>query len=347
MLNILYATTSTSISGGTRQLINNAVGMAEAGHRITVCCFAGAKLIQELSGLENITLSIIEANSLLDRLSFFRHLLVTNNIHVVHCFHNKLYKYFLVLRFLCPPFKLFLNRGVIFAPGSFPLFYLPQLTGIICNSGAAADVLRKYHLPSKKLHVVYNAVIPEENVTTTRDVSSLTITYIGTKREYKGLDIFLKTVARLTGDNPLNAKFVVAGVQKNPQFEKIVPASILDRIEFTGSLPHTGIHALLARTDIFVITSRQESLPNTLLEAYAAGVPVISTAVGGIPEILVHGSNGYLCESENDRQIATCIEKLSKNSQKRAEMSSANQKFFCENFTIHAKTKKLTRIYNL
>ena len=348
MLNILYATTSTSLSGGTRQLINNAMGMAEAGHRITVCCFAGASLIQELAGIENITLSIIEANSLLDRLSFFRHLLVTRNINVVHCFHNKLYKYFLILRFLRPPFKLFLNRGVIFAPGSFPLLYLPQLTGIICNSGAAADVLRKYHVSSKKLHVVYNAVIPpqqQRSVQPPRQDDPLTVLYIGNKGPYKGLDIFLRTVALIVESDRKNMRFIVAGVSRNPEFETIVPRTILDRIEFRGGLPHKEIFNLLSQANIFAITSRQESMPNTLLEAYAAGISVVATAVGGIPEIFRHGINGFLCTPNDVSALAKNIEHLADTPEVRQKISLYNQKIFCEAFSLHAKIKNLSTIY--
>ena len=344
MLNILYATTSTSLSGGTRQLINNAIGLAKAGHGITVCCFAGAKLIQELTDRENITISIIEQTSLLGRLSFFRNLLVTRNIQIVHCFHNKLYKYFLVLRFLRPPFKLFLNRGVIFAPGSFPLLYLPQLTGIICNSGAAADVLKKYHISPKKLHVVYNAVIPPEQQIS-RQEGPLTVVYIGNKRSFKGLDIFLRTTALIIKSGRKDIRFIVAGVAKNTEFETIIPRTILDLIEFKGSLPHEEIFELLSRADIFAITSRQESLPNTLLEAYAAGVPVVSTAVGGIPEILTPGINGFLCAPNDVSALAKSIQQLTDDPKIRNKMSRNNQKTFFETFSLRAKIKNLSIIY--
>lgn len=348
MLNILYATTSTSLSGGTRQLINNAMGMAEAGHKITVCCFPGAALIQELTGIENIALATIQAKSLWGRLSFFRHLLVGRNIHVVHCFHNNLYKYFLFLRFLCPPFKLFLNRGVIFAPGSFPLLYLPQLTGVICNSGAAVDVLKKYHVPLKKLHVVYNAVIPprqQQPDLSPRQEDHLTVLYIGNKSPYKGLDIFLQTVARIVKSGRTDMRYIVAGVSRNQKFETIVPQSILDRIEFKGGLPHKKIFNLLSQSNIFVITSRQESMPNTLLEAYAAGIPVVATAVGGIPEILTHGINGFLCTPNDVSAIAKNIEYLAENRKVREKISLHNQKTFCETFSLHSKIKNLSTIY--
>ncbi|MGX9365636.1 glycosyltransferase family 4 protein [Desulfoplanes sp. PS50] len=347
MLNILYATTSTSLSGGTRQLINNAVGMAEAGHSVTVCCFAGASLIHELTDSKNIVISIIEQNSLRGRLSFFRHLLVTRNIHVVHCFHNKLYKYFLLLRFMCPRFKLFLNRGVIFAPGSFPLFYLPQLTGIICNSWAAADVLKKYHVPSKKLHVIYNAVIPSAQPTldTHAKKQTLTILYIGNKQPYKGLDIFLQTVAALIDSGLKDVYFIVAGIKKKPEFERIISPAILNMIEFKGALPHEKLFDLLCKTDIFVITSRQESLPNTLIEAYAAGVPVVSTTAGGIPEVLKDGTNGFLCPINKIQCLANRIIQLANTPDLRHGMSCNNKKSFRKIFSLDAKIKNLLHVY--
>ncbi len=345
MLNILYATTSTSLSGGTRQLINNAIGMAEAGHKITVCCFPEASLIQELAGIENITVSIIDQDSLWGRLSFFRNLLVTRSIHVVHCFHNKFYKYFLFLRFMCPQFKLFLNRGVIFAPGSFPLLYLPQLTGIICNSRAAAKVLEKYRIPSNKIHVVYNAILPPKKPLKKPEEHLLTLTYIGNKQPYKGLDVFLKTVVELGNFNLPAMRIVIAGVNAKAQFKEFLGSDLLNKIDFRGGISHKEIFILLQQTDIFIITSRQESLPNTLLEAYAAGTAVVATNVGGIGEVLSPGVNGYLCASEDVPAIARAIVSLAKDPHTRKKLAETNRAYHHKSFSLAAKISNLLTIY--
>jgi glycosyltransferase involved in cell wall biosynthesis len=341
-LNILYVTSSTGRSGGVRQLLHNVNTVHTYGHNVYVCCPDNALLLHELHADIHIFF-LPESRYLL--IKKFAQIIKKYNIHIVHCFHGKLYKLFLLLKFFVPDFKLFLNRGVIFKPGSFPLLWLPQLNGIICNSFASANILQKYFVPKKKIHIVYNSV----NISRypKKQHEKFTITYIGNKRPYKGFDIFLKSIAylfKLINSSKVNIN--VVGIAPNKLFKQFVNIEILSKINFLGGIEHTKVIDILSVTDVLAITSRQESMPNVLLEAYAMGVPVVATKVGGIPEVLKHDKNGFLCPVNDIKCIANIILKLYSRPELRAEIGQRNIMVAKKKFSMERKAERLITIYN-
>jgi len=349
-LNILYVTKATSLSGGARQLFNNVLALSRQGHSVIFCGLEKARVVKELQKDCDCKMVFIDKKNFFQKILFFLSIIKQNDINVIHCFHGKLYKILLIVKIFAPQVKLFLNRGVIFPPGSFPLLWLPQLDGIICNSHAASNVLRKYLVPAKKIHVIYNSVSPPEKIMLPRHIphdKDFTVTYIGNRRHFKGLDIFLKS-AEIFLENQLNhrIRMVVGGIDFDPRFQQYVNKSTLEKMQFAGSIPHEEIFGLLQSTDIFVITSRQESLPNTLLEAYAMGVSVISAGVGGIPEVLQDKHNGFLCPKENPSAIADKMAVLYNDPELRKEIARNNKKHFNDNFKQEQKCQKLLKVYS-
>jgi sugar transferase (PEP-CTERM/EpsH1 system associated) len=81
--------------------------------------------------------------------------------------------------------------------------------------------------------------------------------------------------------------------------------SLNEYIHFTGA--RNDIAELLASADIFVLSSIAEGIPMTVLEAMSAGLPIISTRVGGLPELIEQGTNGYLVEKENTAALAEAM----------------------------------------
>jgi len=89
------------------------------------------------------------------------------------------------------------------------------------------------------------------------------------------------------------------------------------RVIFLGYVPHEEMPPYLQVSDIFVRPSLSEGLGNSFLEAMAAGIPVIATPVGGIPDFLIDGETGLYCQAENPRSIAQKVEKLLKDKESR------------------------------
>ena len=118
----------------------------------------------------------------------------------------------------------------------------------------------------------------------------------------KGLDVLIKAIGRTK-----NTFLIVIGEGSlRPKLEQIIVSlKLTNRVLLIGSLEYA--HQYIPAFDLFVLASRKEGLPYTLLEAAAARVPVVATRVGGIPEIIENGINGYLVKPDDARQLAHTI----------------------------------------
>lgn len=82
------------------------------------------------------------------------------------------------------------------------------------------------------------------------------------------------------------------------------------RVVFKGTVSHAELPALLQSADVFIRPSRSEGLGNAFLEAMAAGLPVIGTPVGGIPDFLLDGETGIFCQPNDPRSIMEAVKRL-------------------------------------
>lgn len=128
-------------------------------------------------------------------------------------------------------------------------------------------------------------------------------------------------VLLLAGDGP-ERKTIESCVQEN---------HLENRIRLLGE--RTDISELLQISDIFLLTSKSEGIPLTILEAFASGVPVVATDVGGIPEVINTEKNGLLAASGDFRQIALHLEKILKNPDTAAQITENARIRFEEEFT--------------
>jgi glycosyltransferase involved in cell wall biosynthesis len=131
-------------------------------------------------------------------------------------------------------------------------------------------------------------------------------------------DICLITTSRLTEKNAvddiieslqfLEDKFVLlilgTGNLEKTLKQKVSALKLEDRVKFLGLQSPSGVITYLHDSDIFVRPSRSEGLGNSFIEAMAAGIPVIATRVGGIPDFLIDRETGLFCEVNNPKSIA-------------------------------------------
>jgi glycosyltransferase involved in cell wall biosynthesis len=107
---------------------------------------------------------------------------------------------------------------------------------------------------------------------------------------------------------------------------------LTSQVTFLGQCP--DIAGFLANLDISVLVSSSESSPNAITESMAAGLPIVATRVGGIPEILSHGETGLLVPVGNDVQLADAIEYLADNPDVRARLGQNALEFAVQHFRL-------------
>ncbi len=125
--------------------------------------------------------------------------------------------------------------------------------------------------------------------------------YVGRLSPEKGVDVLLHALQLVQQTNNIQLTVVGDGGERG-RLEKLAQDLGLKQIEFVGFRP--SVTAFLESADALVMPSRREGLPLTLIEALCAGLPVVASRVGGIPEFVTQGKNGLLCAPDDAAALA-------------------------------------------
>ncbi|MBI5597454.1 MAG: glycosyltransferase family 4 protein [Elusimicrobia bacterium] len=140
--------------------------------------------------------------------------------------------------------------------------------------------------------------------------------------EYKGLDVLLMALRRLEDDG-LAVPLVLCGQDDSGGGLARFAARLRLRPLDLGLLPPSRVPPLMGRADFLVLPSRRESLGGVVLEALAAGTPVVASRVGGIPELVRHGKEALLVPAKDPAALARAIARLWNDAPLRERMASA------------------------
>ena len=167
----------------------------------------------------------------------------------------------------------------------------------------------------------------------------ITILWIGRFVPIKNPEMVLNVAKHLDSDR---YRFIMVG--DGEMFEDIKSKSTNHKnIEFSGY--NEDLLPLLEKSDIFIITSLNEGFGRVIVEAMAAGLPVIATDVGGISEIISDCKNGYLVNSNDSKFMAGCIENICSNRELYKKMSS-NNLLDSKQYSMENYVNNIVREYN-
>ncbi len=119
---------------------------------------------------------------------------------------------------------------------------------------------------------------------------------------------------------------------------------VADDVRFTGTV--ADVRPLLAAMDVFVLPSRAEGMSNALMEAMAAGRPVVATAVGGNTEVVTHGSTGVLVPPGDAGALATAVGGLLHDPERASHLATAARRVVTDRFGARARVAELERLYD-
>jgi glycosyltransferase involved in cell wall biosynthesis len=111
---------------------------------------------------------------------------------------------------------------------------------------------------------------------------------------------------RLVIEKEPATRLVIVG-SYDSNFVKRIPRDIREKILLKGFVENNRIPGLMKSSDVFVLPSLSEGVPNVLLEAMAVGLPIIATSVGGVPELISDEENGFLVQPRSSKQLAEKI----------------------------------------
>jgi glycosyltransferase involved in cell wall biosynthesis len=123
----------------------------------------------------------------------------------------------------------------------------------------------------------------------------------------------LRAFARVQAQYPDATLTVVGQGSQAEALQALAQDLGLKDVTFTGAVPPHEIHRYYAEADIYVQTPSIDNMPNSLIEAFASGLPVVATRVGGVPAVLTDGVHGLMAEVDDDAGVAARIMTLLEN----------------------------------
>lgn len=164
---------------------------------------------------------------------------------------------------------------------------------------------------------------------------------------WKGHELFLQTCVLLHTEFP-NAHFVIAGAFTDKQLlerlrHEVERHNFSERFHFLGSVD--DVAGLLRQASVFCLLSDSEGFPNAVVEAMAAGLPVVATNVGGTGEAVQEGQTGFLVPPGNPALVADRVAQLLRSPELCEQFGRAGKTRFQENFTIEEMMRKWIKLY--
>ncbi|MGD0406578.1 MAG: glycosyltransferase family 4 protein [Candidatus Bathyarchaeia archaeon] len=221
------------------------------------------------------------------------------------------------------------------------------------------ELLEYYKVPEEKIRVIHNGVDvnkfkPAQDKRKVKEElgfnpDDLTILSVGRLYARKGLFTLIESMPAIV-KRFKNAKFIISGKGQSDEMRKLLAHAekigVKGSIIFTGYYPDKKLPKLYQAADVFAFSTFYEHHPFAVLEALSTGLPVVTTSVGGIPETIENGKNGFLVEPFNPKQFADRILYLLEHPAEAAEMGLLARQTILERFDWRIVVKDVLKVYD-
>jgi glycosyltransferase involved in cell wall biosynthesis len=234
-------------------------------------------------------------------------------------------------------------------------FHLRWMDRVVCVSQGQAVKVRRAGVPPAKVVVIHNAIAGKRFGVPTPAARGQLQAYFPEPRRHivvgagrlspeKGFAVLIAAAAAIVRADPLVGFLVFGdGVLRPALAQRITDAGLTQSFILAGF--RSDLDTLLPSAELLVLPSYTEGLPNVVLEAFAAGVPVVATAVGGTPELVEEGVTGRLVPAGNVEQLTRCIlETLASDSDRKAMAENGRQRVR-QHFTFQRQSSQYVRLF--
>lgn len=352
--------------GGTERLVVDLARRLRGETEIALCCLDRLGVWGEELQREGIPLYCLQRRHGVDLRAVWRlgGMLRRQRIDLLHCHQYSAFFYGALASVLSPSTKvLFTEHGRAYpdivsrkrALGNRLL--APLADGITSVSQAVKLALVNLEqLPARRIQVVYNGVeprlytVPPETAAVQRAAlgiapNELAIGTVGRLDPVKDHLTLIEAFVIVRRQLPQVKLFIVGDGEMRATLERAIRLHHLEQavsiLGFRADIP-----LLLSAFDVFALASRNEGMPVTILEAMAAGLPVVATAVGDNPSIVEDGTTGRLCPSEQPGQFAQGLIELLRDESARRRMGIAGRERLLQRFTSERMLKQYRSIYD-
>ncbi len=350
-MRILHVSGAKSWGGNEQQLLLLIKGMEERGFPQFLLCFKDT-ILEQLATSTTATVYAVEkaSNYSFSYMKKFQEIVAANEIDIIHLHTSDALTRFVAADSI-RQFKaktIFSKKGM----GSSSSFLskikynYKNIDKILCVSKYVEDnfkeALSKKNYP--KLAVVYDGVEGKEEKFTTpfllkekyKTGDKLLLGNIANHSKAKDLKTLIKTIHILVNELKMEDIHLIqigAFSKYTNELQELVKENKLESyVSLTGFIENAS--AFLDQFDIFVMSSLREGGPSSVLEAFYHKVPVVSTRVGIVDETIKDGTNGFVAEVGNARQLAEKIVVLKNSEELRKQFAERSYSLFMDQFTV-------------
>ncbi len=234
-----------------------------------------------------------------------------------------------------------------------------SVSDLVVNAKNTAEQIARMGYPQARIHLVYNGVeLLDLSQPSSVDLSAYDVlpdhrivATVGNLQRRKNQHMFIDAMAQLLPSLP-DVRCLIIGqpVPKEPHMWEELQEHI-DRLQLSDKICLTGVRndvpQLMRRLAVFCLTSQKgEGLPNVILEAMAAGCPVVATRIAGVPEVIQNRTNGFLVDSEDATALASIVSQLLSGPALAARIGAAGRVTVENRFSCEKMARTLENLYS-
>ena len=350
-MRILQVCSVTTFGGGERHLADLSHALVDLGHEVYAATVPDSPLSTELSFLTKAKTLALSRHNYVKNLTRLAGFVRTHNIEIIHAHAARDYHLAALAVRLAPRARLVLTRHTLFPLRRSNRPLLRSARRVIAVSQAVGESLRRNgDIDSSKITVIHNGIDVNrfEGSNNAADGPVLVGT-VGHLAPIKGHDIFVRAAAIVSARHP-KVRFVVIGEDKSPQMSH--RRSLENLVAELGlstfvSIPgwRNDIPAALASLSLFVSAARSEPFGLAIVEAMAAGLPVVAAASEGALEIIEDGVSGKVVPTDDHEALAEAINHLLEDPVERSRLGRNALLVARERYSVERMARDTERVY--
>ncbi len=272
---------------------------------------------------------------------------------LLHALHLTSYGFLAALADVHPCIVSVWGTDILEAPHLSPLHWaitryaLRRADHVTATGVRLAEATVGYVPQGKPVTVIPYGVDLEQFRPQARQASEdVIIGNVGRLSPEKGLKYLLQAMAEVVREQPRVRLLLAGDGPDRERLEKLAGRLGLDeRVEFLGEIPHEQVPQVLARLDLFAMPSTYEGFGVAALEAEAMEVPVVASAVYGIPDVVADGDTGLLVPPKNVGALTQALLQLATDEERRRQMGQAGRAFVVEHYSWKDNAAQMEALY--
>ncbi len=354
-MNILHIDEQRGWRGGEQQVSYLIQGLVAQGHRCYIAARPDTLIVERMSAIQGLQIVPLPLRGEFDLRSARKlaKLIRDEDIDIVHGHTGHAHSIACLARSLAGTGKVVASRRVDFIPKNhfFNRLKYAMPDHYITVSHAIKTILLQFGIPEEKVTAVHSCIDPKrfqvppvsrEDLGVPKD--ALLIGNVAALVGHKDHQTLLDAMPEVLREIP-NAYLAIAGEgDLRPDIEmQIERLNLSKHVSLLGY--RNDIPGLLASLDLFVLSSKEEGLGTSVLDAMISRVPVVATCAGGIPEMVSHEDTGLLSPVQDPHRLAQALIRLSKDTKLAKELAENAHALVTTNFVVDQMVAGTLRVY--